>query len=67
MSSLNIRRAIVWVTSILVGVVLTLLVFALIGTTPEEFGIETALVVIPLSLAVMFWLDYFLSAEILPD
>ena len=67
MLSLNIRRAIVWILSVVAGAVATLLIFLLIQTTPAGFGIETIFVVIPLSIVAMIWLDYFLSAEILPD
>ncbi len=67
MSSLTLRRVIVWVVSIIAGVLATLLIFAIIGTDVAEFGIETIFVIIPLALAVLIWLDYFLSAEILPD
>lgn len=67
MSSLNIRRAVVWVLSIVFGVAATLLIFLIIGTNPVEFGIETIFIVIPLAVIAVIWLDYFLSAEILPD
>ncbi len=66
-SQLAIRRAVVWVASILLGIVATLVIFVIIGTNPAEFGIETILVIIPLSVVAMIWLDYFLGAEILPD
>lgn len=67
MSSLNIRRAIVAVLSTAAGVLGTLLVFLILGTDLEEFGLEAIFVVISLGAAAMIWLDYFLSAEILPD
>ncbi len=67
MSSLNIRRAIVWVLSIIIGLLGTGGILLVLGTTPEEFGIEAIVVVIALAIAVMIWLDKFLSAEILPD
>ncbi len=67
MSSLNIRRAIVWVLSAIIGVAATFVIFLILGTTFEEFGIESIIVVVALGAAAMIWLDYFLSAEILPD
>lgn len=67
MSSLYIRRAIVWVMSIITGLLATGGILLVLGTTPEEFGIEAIIVVIAITVAVMIWLDKFLSAEILPD
>lgn len=67
MSSLNVRRAIVAVISALVGVLGTWLVLIVLGTDWAEFGFEAVFVVVSLGVAAMIWLDYFLSAEILPD
>lgn len=67
MSSLNVRRAVVGVISALVGLLGTWAVLLVLGTDWAEFGFEAVFVVISLGLAVMIWLDYFLSAEILPD
>ncbi|GAB4575990.1 MAG: hypothetical protein Kow0077_30250 [Anaerolineae bacterium] len=67
MSSLTVRRAVVAVLSVLAGVLGTWVVLLVLGTDWAEFGIEAVFVVISLGVAVMIWLDYFLSAEILPD
>ncbi|MBN2469356.1 MAG: hypothetical protein JXN59_01430 [Anaerolineae bacterium] len=67
MSSLNVRRVIVGVLSALVGVLGTWLVLIVLGTNWAEFGFEAAFVVVTVGVAAMIWLDYFLSAEILPD
>lgn len=67
MSSLNVRRVVVGVISAAVGVLGTWLVLIILGTDWAEFGFEAVFVVISLAIAVMIWLDYFLSAEILPD
>lgn len=67
MSDLNVRRAVVWVVSAILGVLLTLVVFAIIGTNFQEFGIETILVIIPFAVIFMIWLDYFLGTKILPE
>jgi hypothetical protein len=67
MSSLNIRRAIVAVLSIVVGVVATQLMLVVLATDWAEFGFEAVFVVISLAVAAMIWLDYLLSAEILPE
>jgi uncharacterized membrane protein YgaE (UPF0421/DUF939 family) len=67
MSSLTLRRAIVWVLSAVTGVLAALVIFLLLGTTFEKFGVESMIVVTAIGLAAMIWLDYFLSAEILPD
>lgn len=67
MSALNVRRAVVAVISVLAGVLGTWLVLLVLGTDWAEFGFEAVFVVISLGVAVMIWLDYFLSAEILPD
>lgn len=67
MSSLTLRRIVVAVLSALSGLLGTVVIFLLLGTNFEKFGIESVLVVVSLGLAVMIWLDRFLSAEILPD
>jgi hypothetical protein len=67
MSSLTLRRIVVAVLSALSGLLGTVVIFLLLGTNFEKFGIESILVVVSLGLAVMIWLDRFLSAEILPD
>jgi hypothetical protein len=67
MSSLNVRRIIVGVISAAAGLLLTQLTLIILGTNWAEFGFEAVFVVISLGVAIMIWLDYFLSAEILPD
>ena len=67
MSSLNLRRAIVWIVSPIVGLVVSLLILAIIGTDIATFGFEFAFVVVSLAVVTLIWLDYFLSAEILPE
>ena len=67
MSSLTLRRVVVAVLSALSGLLGTVVIFLVLGTNFEKFGIESVLVVVSLGLAVMIWLDRFLSAEILPD
>ncbi|NPV66506.1 MAG: hypothetical protein HPY64_05095 [Anaerolineae bacterium] len=67
MSSLLIRRAVVAVLSVLAGVLGTWVILLILGTDWAEFGIEALIVVIALGVAAMVWLDYFLSAEILPE
>jgi hypothetical protein len=67
MSSLNVRRVIVAVLSVLAGLVITQLVLLVLGTTWAEFGFEAVFVVVSLGIAALIWLDRFLSAEILPD
>ncbi len=67
MSSLSIRRIITGVLSVAVGFIGTFVILLILGTDFAEFGIESVIVVVALSLAAMIWLDYFLSAEILPE
>ncbi len=67
MSSLMVRRVIVAVISTAIGLVGTQLILWILGTNWAIFGFEAVFVVISLGLAVMIWLDYFLSAEILPE
>ena len=67
MSSLTVRRVIVAILSIIAGVVSTQVILWVLGTTWGIFGFEAVFVIIALSTAVMIWLDYFLSAEILPE
>lgn len=67
MSSLNLRRAIVWIVSPIVGIVASLLIVLIIGTDVATFGFELVFVVVALAVVALIWLDYFLSAEILPE
>jgi hypothetical protein len=67
MSSLTLRRIVVVALSAFSGLLATVVIFLVLGTNFEKFGIESILVVVSLGLAVLIWLDRFLSAEILPD
>lgn len=79
MSSLAIRRLIVWVVSMVIGTVIGFLIitFALPALSPDpnaaavsidEYGrIYFLSTVIPLGLVFMTWLDYFLDTHIWPD
>ena len=82
MSSLTIRRLIVWVVSMGLGFLTALLIitvgFDLLplvssiqtpqGTSIQHFGIIYFLVTaIPLGLIYVTWLDYFLNTKILPE
>ena len=67
MTSLTVRRIVVAVLSLLVGLLGTVVVLLVLGTNFQEFGIESVIVIISLGLATLIWLDRFLSSEILPD
>lgn len=79
MSSLTVRRAIVWVVSMVLGVVVGLLILTfvlpLLSPDPnataisiEEYGIIYFLTTaIPIGLIFMTWLDYFMDTKIWPD
>jgi len=77
MSSLLIRRAIVWVISMILGFVAAWLIITAIfplikpeaaGTTIQKYGIIYFLTTaVPLGLIFVVWLDYFLDTRILPD
>lgn len=79
MSSLNVRRAIVWVVSMLLGVLVGLLILNLVlpGFSPDpnaepvsvsEYGILYFLTtVVPIGLIFVTILDQFLDTRIWPD
>ena len=82
MSSLNVRRLIVAVTSAVLGFVTAWLIISVgfdilpiftsvqtpQGITIGEFGMIYFLVTaIPLALVYATWLDYFMGTKILPD
>lgn len=77
MSSLFIRRLIVWVVSMALGFGLAWLIvvvgFPLIkpeqaGMTIQKYGsIYFLTTAVPLGLIFVIWLDYFLDTRILPD
>lgn len=77
MSSLAIRRAFVWVVSLVFGFITTwvLVTFFFPVLIPAEAGkglgdyglLLTILTVIPISLIAVAWLDYFLDTRIHPE
>ena len=79
MSSLLLRRIMVWFISMVLGALIGWLIitFVLPGLSPDknakaisiaEYGIIYFLVtVVPLGLIFVTWLDYFLDTRIWPD
>jgi len=79
MSSLLLRRIMVWSISMVLGALIGWLIitFVLPGLSPDknakaisiaEYGIIYFLVtVVPLGLIFVTWLDYFLDTRIWPD
>jgi len=79
MSSLLLRRVMVWTISMVLGALIGWLIitFVLPGLSPDknakaisiaEYGIIYFLVtVVPLGLIFVTWLDYFLDTRIWPD
>lgn len=78
MSSLLIRRLVVWVVGLGIGVVLAAafvtLVLPWLGPQAgfpisiEQYGVQYFLwTALPLGLIFVIWLDYFLNTKILPD
>ncbi|MCB9455120.1 MAG: hypothetical protein H6671_03925 [Anaerolineaceae bacterium] len=77
MSSLTIRRLIVWVVSMVLGFVVGWLIvtvgFPIIkpesaGITVEDFGTMYFLVMsVPIGLIFVTWLDMFFDTKILPE
>jgi len=69
MSSLNVRRAVIWTVSMVVGFVLTfLLVYGPLETDIETYSIKYfVLTAVPLGCFFMIWGDYLLGTQILPD
>ncbi len=77
MSSLTIRRLIVWVVSLVLGFVVGWLIvtvgFPIIkpesaGITVEDFGTMYFLVMsVPIGLIFVTWLDMFFDTKILPE
>lgn len=79
MSSLLLRRIVVWAVSMGLGTLIGLLIisFVLPGLSPDknakaisvaEYGIIYFLVtVVPIGLIFVTWLDYFLDTRIWPD
>ncbi len=82
MSSLTIRRLIVWVVSMVLGLIVgygiitigfdLLPLFSAVqtpqGVSIEEYGIQYYLFTsIPIGLVFVIWLDAFMDTRILPD
>jgi uncharacterized membrane protein len=77
MSSLNVRRLIVWVASFALGFVVTWLLVVVglpfikpesAGLTLQKFGTGYFLVaMVPIALIFVTWLDKFMGTKILPD
>jgi hypothetical protein len=77
MSSLAVRRLIVWVVSFALGFVVSYLLIVVgfpiinrnaVGMTLEEYGTIYFLVtMVPIALVFVTWLDKFMGTKILPD
>lgn len=77
MSSLTIRRIIVWVVSMILGFVIGALVVVVglpllkpesAGITIADFGPIYYLVMsFPIGLVFVVWFDHFMNTKILPD
>ncbi|HVU11880.1 MAG TPA: hypothetical protein VHD90_11405 [Phototrophicaceae bacterium] len=78
MSSLLVRRILVFVVSFAVGGLISFLFVTLVlpwmgpnqgaAITIQSYGIQYFFwTLFPLSIAIVIWLDYFLDTRILPD
>ncbi|MBI5669274.1 MAG: hypothetical protein HZC41_14820 [Chloroflexi bacterium] len=76
MSSLTVRRLIVWVVSFVLGFVISLLIissFPIIlpsarSVSIQEYGTTYFLVtMVPIALVFVIWLDAVMGTKILPD
>lgn len=77
MSSLTVRRIIVWAVSMALGVVVSWLIITVgfpivkpeaTGITIEKYGIlYFAVTALPIGLIFVTWLDLFMDTKILPD
>ncbi len=77
MSSLNLRRLVVWVLSFVIGFIVTYLLIVVgfpilkpesAGITLEKYGFGYFIVTfIPIVLIFVTWLDAFMGTNILPD
>lgn len=60
------RRAIVWTTSIIVGLISTIITIAAFNTTLDKFTVGNAILVfISVGSIVFIWLDYILRTQYL--
>lgn len=65
---MTIKRILVGVISIVIGLVLTFLSTKLLGTTPAEYGtVYFLMTTIAFGCAVGIWLDRFMGTDILPE
>ncbi len=63
---MNARRAIVWIASILFGIIATVATIALFGTTLEKFTIGNAILVFASTGSIVFiWLDFIFRTQYL--
>ena len=63
-----VKRILVGVISLIVGLLLTFLSTRLLGTTPAEYGtIYFLMTTIAFGCAVGIWLDRFIGTDILPE
>lgn len=63
---MNARRVIVWAVSVSFGLISTVGIILLFGTTLEKFSIANAILVFLSSGAIAFiWLDYLLRTQYL--
>ncbi|MBL8116206.1 MAG: hypothetical protein J0L63_00155 [Anaerolineae bacterium] len=77
MSSLNVKRLIVWLVSFALGFVVTYLIVVVgfpilkpeaAGMTLEEYGFGYFIVTyVPIGLIFVTWIDAFMDTKILPD
>lgn len=62
-----VKRLILSVVSIGFGVLTTILIVLLIGTTPSEYGlVYFTFTALSLAIALAVWLDKFMETNILP-
>lgn len=63
-----VKRILVGVISLIVGLLLTFLSTQLLGTTPAEYGsIYFLMTTIAFGCAIGIWLDRFMGTGILPE
>ena len=63
---MNARRIVVWAVSLVFGLLITIGIIVLFGTTLEKFSIANAILVFVSSAGIAFiWLDYLLRTQYL--
>lgn len=61
------KRLLLTIISLAFGIIATILITSLIGTTPAEFGsVYFTFTALALALALGIWLDKFMETDILP-